>query len=41
MNNIAIGLEIMGTGMFGLFVAMTIIMVSTGVLKAFDNKNKN
>lgn len=40
MNNIAIGLEIMGTGMLGLFVAMIVIMVSTGILKALDNKKK-
>ena len=41
MNNIGIGLEIMGTGMLGLFVAMIVIMVSTGILKALDNKKKN
>ena len=28
MNNIGIGLEIMGTGMLGLFVAMIVIMVA-------------
>ena len=41
MNNIGIGLEIMGTGMLGLFVAMIVIMVSTSILKALDNKKKN
>ena len=40
MNNIGIGLEIMGTGMLGLFVAMIIIMARTGILKALDNKKK-
>jgi len=40
MANIGIGLEIMGTGMLGLFTAMIIIMAMTGILKALDNKKK-
>lgn len=40
MNNITIGLEIMGMGMLGIFTAMIIIMIVTGVLKKFDNKKK-
>ena len=37
MKNLVIALEIMGMGMLGIFTAMVVILLLTGLLKRFDN----
>ncbi len=41
MENIIIGLEIMGLGMGGIFVALLIIMLAVFILQKTDNMGKN
>ncbi len=39
--NIMAGLEILGMGMAGLFVAMLLIMIMTMILNSFKSKKKD
>ena len=39
--NILAGLEILGMGMAGLFVAMLLIMIMTMILNSFKSKKKD
>ncbi len=41
MENIIIGLEIMGLGMGGIFVALLIIMLAVFILQKLDGPHKD
>lgn len=40
MENIIVGLEIMGLGMGGIFIALLIIMLAVYILQKLDNVGK-
>ncbi len=40
MENIIVGLEIMGLGMGGIFIALLIIMLAVYILQKLDNAGK-